>query len=83
MSTLFCVGHVRVFFDAADDNRHYNNAMSNGGWVKAIIAGLLLWVAMSLVAFAHQPAHAGAPIATIYTVLALIVAVIACLILRW
>lgn len=57
--------------------------MRNGGWLKAAIAGALLWVAMSLMAFAHQPAHAGAPIATVYIVLSLVVAILACFVLRW
>lgn len=57
--------------------------MSNGGWFKAIIAGALLWLAMTLVAIAHQPAHAGAPIAITYSILALVVAIIGCVILRW
>lgn len=56
--------------------------MSNGGWLKAIIAGALVWVAISLVATAYQPAHAGSVIATIYHVLALAIAIIACLVLR-
>jgi hypothetical protein len=57
--------------------------MSNGGWLKAIIAGALLWVAMTLVAIAHEPAHAGSLVATVEVVLSLVVAVIACLVLRW
>ena len=57
--------------------------MGNGGWLKAIIAGALLWVAMSLVVIAHQPATAGSAVATIEIVLSLVVAIIACLILRW
>jgi hypothetical protein len=57
--------------------------VSNGGWLKAIIAGALLWVAISLVVFAHQPANAGSVVATIEIVLSLVVAIIACLILRW
>jgi hypothetical protein len=57
--------------------------MGNGGWLKAIIAGALLWVAISLVALAHQPSTAGSAIATIEIVLSLVVAIIACLILRW
>jgi predicted tellurium resistance membrane protein TerC len=57
--------------------------MKTGGWLKAIIAGALLWVAMSLVAIAHQPAHAGSAVATIYTVLSIVVAILGCLILRW
>jgi hypothetical protein len=58
--------------------------MSNGGkWLKAIIAGVLFWVAMSLAVIAHQPSTAGSLLATIEIVLSLIVAIIACLILRW
>ena len=54
-----------------------------GGWLKAIVAGALLWVAMYLIATAFQPAHAGSAISTIEIVLSLIVAIIACLLLRW
>jgi hypothetical protein len=57
--------------------------MSNGGWLKAIIAGALIWIAISLVAIAHQPAHAGSAVATIELVLSFVVAILACLILRW
>ena len=57
--------------------------MSKGGWLKAIIAGALVWLAITLVAIAHQPAQAGSAVATIYSILALVVAVLACLILRW
>lgn len=56
--------------------------MSNGGWLKAIVAGALIWVAITLVAIAYQPAHAGSVIATIDHILALVVAIIACLVLR-
>jgi len=63
--------------------RHYNSFMSNGGWLKAIIAGALIWIAVSLVVSAHQPAHAGSPVATIELVLSFVVAVLACVILRW
>jgi hypothetical protein len=54
-----------------------------GGWLKAIVAGALMWVAINLVAIAYQPAHAGSVIATIQIGLSLIVAIIACLLLRW
>ena len=57
--------------------------MGNRGWLKAIIAGLLLWIAVSLVVIAHQPAHAGSVVSTIEVVLSLVVSVIASLILRW
>lgn len=43
--------------------------MSNGGWLKAIIAGILLWIAISLAVIAHQPAVAGSVVATIEIVL--------------
>ena len=57
--------------------------MSKGGWLKAIIAGALIWIAVSLVALAHQPAHAGSAVATIELILSFVVAIIACLLLRW
>jgi hypothetical protein len=54
-----------------------------GGWLKAIVAGALIWVAINLIAIAYQPTHAGSVIATIQIGLSLIVAIIACLLLRW
>jgi len=57
--------------------------MNSGGWLKAIIAGALVWVAISLVATAYQPAHTGSVVATIEHIVALVVAIIACLLLRW
>lgn len=54
-----------------------------GDWLKAIIAGALIWVAIYLIATAFQPAHAGSVISTIEIGLSLIVAIIACLLLRW
>ena len=56
--------------------------MSKGGWLKAIIAGVLLWIAISLVAVGYQPAHAGSVVAFIEIGLALVVAIVACLVLR-
>lgn len=53
------------------------------GLLKAIVAGALLWVAINLVAIAYQPAHAGSVIATVEIVLSLVVAILACLVLRW
>jgi hypothetical protein len=52
-------------------------------FLKAIVAGALLWVAFNLVAIGYQPAHAGSVVATVEIVLALLVAIVACLILRW
>jgi hypothetical protein len=51
--------------------------------LKAIIAGALIWAAINLVAIAYQPAHAGSVVATVETVLSLVVAIVACLVLRW
>ena len=56
--------------------------MSNGGWLKAIIAGALLWGAILLVAVAYQPAHAGSTVAFIEIGLSLVVAIIACVVVR-
>lgn len=56
--------------------------MSKGGWLKAIIAGVLLWIAISLVAVGYQPAHAGSVVAFIEIGLSLVVAIVACLVLR-
>ena len=57
--------------------------MSKDAWIKAIIAGALIWVAITLVAIGHQPAHAGSPVATIEHILALAVTILACLLLRY
>ena len=57
--------------------------MSKAGWLKAIIAGALIWIAITLVAIAHQPTHAGTPVAIIETILALVLTIIACFLLRW
>ena len=57
--------------------------MSNGGWLKAIVAGVLVWIAISLIVVAHQPATAGSAVAMIEIVLSFVIAIIACLILRW
>ncbi len=51
--------------------------------LKAIVAGALLWVAINLVAIAYQPAQAGSVIATVDIVLSLMVAILACVVLRW
>ena len=51
--------------------------------LKAIIAGALIWIAINLVAIGYQPAHAGSVIATVEIWLSLIVAILACVILRW
>ena len=53
------------------------------GVVKAIVAGALIWVAINLVAIGYQPAQAGSVIATVEIGLSLVVAIIACVILRW
>jgi hypothetical protein len=53
------------------------------GWLKAIVAGALLWVAIYLIATAFQPAHAGSSIATIELGLSFVLAIFACLLLRW
>jgi hypothetical protein len=53
------------------------------GVIKAIVAGALIWLAINLVAIAYQPAHAGSLIATVEIILSLVVAILACLILRW
>jgi len=52
-------------------------------FLKAIVAGALIWVAINLVALAYQPAHAGSVVATVETVLSLIVAILACVVLWW
>ena len=53
------------------------------GLLKAIVAGALLWVAINMVAIGYQPAHAGSVIATVEIGLSLVVAILACVVLRW
>ena len=48
----------------------------------SLAAGLLIWVAICLVAIAYQPVHAGSLVATLEIVAALILSVVACVILR-
>ena len=51
--------------------------------LKAIVAGVLIWIAINLVAMGYQPAKAGSVIATVEIVLSLVVAIVACVVLRW
>jgi len=53
------------------------------GVLKAIVAGALIWLAINMVAIGYQPAHAGSVIATVEICLSLVVAILACVILRW
>jgi hypothetical protein len=53
------------------------------GLLKAIVAGALLWVAINLVAIGYQPAQAGSLMATVEIALSLVVAILACVVLRW
>jgi hypothetical protein len=53
------------------------------GLLKAIVAGALLWVGINLIALGYEPAHAGSVIATVEIGLSLVVAILACAILRW
>jgi len=52
-------------------------------FLKVIIAGALIWVAIILVASGYQPAQAGSIVANIEIGLALVVAILASLVLRW
>jgi len=52
------------------------------GLLKAIVAGALLWLAIVLVALGYQPAQAGSVIATVEIGLSLVVAILACVVLR-
>ena len=52
-------------------------------FLRSLIAGALIWVAINMVASAYQPAHTGSAIAAVEIVLALLVAIIACFLLRW
>ena len=51
--------------------------------LRAIIAGALIWIAMNLVAMGYQPAKAGSFFATVEIGLSLVLAILACVILRW
>jgi hypothetical protein len=53
------------------------------GLLKAIVAGALLWVAIILVVLGYRPAHVGSVVANIEIGLALVVAIVGCMILRW
>jgi len=53
------------------------------GLLKAIIAGALLWLAINLVAMGYQPAKAESVVATLEIALSLVVAIVACVVLRW
>jgi hypothetical protein len=59
------------------------NQKSMTGLIKAIVAGALIWVAINLVAIGYQPAHDGSVVATVEIGLSPVVAILACLILRW
>ena len=48
----------------------------------SLVAGLLIWVAICLVAIAYQPSHSGSVVANLEIGLSLVVAVIACFLLR-
>jgi hypothetical protein len=53
------------------------------GLLKAIVAGALMWIAINMVAIGYQPAHAGSVMATVEIGLSLVVAILACVVLRW
>ncbi|HZR78649.1 MAG TPA: hypothetical protein VFA58_05535 [Chthoniobacterales bacterium] len=53
------------------------------GLLKAIVAGVLFWVAINLVAMGYEPAKAESVMASIDIGLALVVAILACVVLRW
>jgi hypothetical protein len=59
------------------------NQKSVKGLLKAIVAGALIWVAINLVAMGYQPAKAESVVATVEIALSLIVAILACVVLRW
>lgn len=53
------------------------------GLLRAIVAGALIWVAINLVAIGYQPARAGSVVATVEIALSLVMAILACVVLRW
>ena len=48
----------------------------------SLVAGLLIWVAICLVAIAYQPSHAGSLVSTLEIILSLVLAVVACVVVR-
>lgn len=48
----------------------------------SLAAGLLIWAAICLVAIAYEPSHVGSLVATLEIVVALVLAIVACLLLR-
>jgi hypothetical protein len=48
----------------------------------SLVAGILIWGSICLVAIAYQPSHAGSVVAAIEICLALVLTVVACLLLR-
>lgn len=48
----------------------------------SLLAGLLLWIAIYLIAVAHQSSHAGSLVATIEIILSLGLTIVACFLLR-
>ena len=48
----------------------------------SIVAGILFWAAIILMAIAYQPTHAGSFIANLEIGLALVVTIVACFVLR-
>ena len=59
------------------------NQKSVKGLIKAIVAGALIWIASNLVATGYQPVQSGSVVANVEIGLSLVVAILACLILRW
>ena len=47
-----------------------------------LLAGLLIWIAIYLMAIAHQSSHAGSLVATIEIILSAGLTIIACFLLR-
>lgn len=50
-------------------------------FVRVIVAGALIWIAVNMVAIAYQPSHSGSVVATVEIGLALLVVIIACFLL--
>ena len=48
----------------------------------SLIAGILIWGSICLVAIAYQPTHAGSVVASVEIGLALVLTIVACLLLR-
>ena len=60
----------------------YDMVGSMKSFLISLIAGVVIWGSILLVAIAYQPTHAGSVVASIEIGLALVLTVVACVLLR-